>query len=156
MAINLFPATDLISYPPKYIRKPEDFWCFQGVSKEICGMKWVNVIKLKLWSWVDIFDAINFWFIRIHVAKTGLFSSTLFRDQMNGITTFGLANMKNMLNNTFQTKLRCQKFNRQTYELLSCPKYLKWIPLTLKCLMVTSWKLQVCLSMCGIFVTTRH
>ena len=36
--------------PPQNIRKSEVFWCFQGVSKEIRDMKWVNlprfVIKL--------------------------------------------------------------------------------------------------------------
>ena len=28
--------------PPENIRKPLVFWWFQGVSKEISGMKWVN------------------------------------------------------------------------------------------------------------------
>ena len=28
--------------PPENIRKPLVFWCFQGVSKEISGMKWIN------------------------------------------------------------------------------------------------------------------
>ena len=27
---------------PENIRKPVVFWCFQGVSKEISGMKWIN------------------------------------------------------------------------------------------------------------------
>ena len=39
--INPFLATDLL-IPPENIRKPEVFWCFQGVSKEISGMKWVK------------------------------------------------------------------------------------------------------------------
>ena len=45
--------------PPENIRKREVFWCFQGVSKEICGMKWVNADKpwqrpkyiSKKWLW---------------------------------------------------------------------------------------------------------
>ena len=28
--------------PPENIRKPEAFWCFQGVWKETSGMIWVN------------------------------------------------------------------------------------------------------------------
>ena len=28
--------------PPENIRKPLVFWCFQGVSKELSGMKWVK------------------------------------------------------------------------------------------------------------------
>ena len=33
----------LISFDtPENIRKPEVSWFFQGVSKEISGMKWVN------------------------------------------------------------------------------------------------------------------
>ena len=38
---NSFYATDLL-IPPENIRKPLVFWCFQGVSKEISGMKWVK------------------------------------------------------------------------------------------------------------------
>ena len=38
---NPFNATDLFWYPPENIRKPLVF-CFQGVSKEISGMKWVK------------------------------------------------------------------------------------------------------------------
>ena len=36
------PATDLFWNPPESIRKPLVFWSFQGVSKEMSGMKWVN------------------------------------------------------------------------------------------------------------------
>ena len=42
--INPFHAADLFWYPPENIRKPQVFWCFQGVSKEISGMKWVNAL----------------------------------------------------------------------------------------------------------------
>ena len=35
-------ATDLFWYRPENIGKLEVFWCFQGVSKEISGMKWVK------------------------------------------------------------------------------------------------------------------
>ena len=31
--------------PPENIRKPLVFWCFQGVSKEISGMKWVKALQ---------------------------------------------------------------------------------------------------------------
>ena len=31
-----------LSIPPENIRKPDIFLCFQGVSKETSGMKWVN------------------------------------------------------------------------------------------------------------------
>ena len=34
-----------ISIPPENIRKPEVLWCFQGVSKEISGMKWVDDLQ---------------------------------------------------------------------------------------------------------------
>ena len=38
--------------PPENIRKPEVFWCFQGVSKEISGMKWVkNISKQNYEKW---------------------------------------------------------------------------------------------------------
>ena len=30
--------------PSENIRKPEVFWCFQGVSKEISGMKYFNLV----------------------------------------------------------------------------------------------------------------
>ena len=33
--------------PPENIRKPLVFWCFQGVSNEISGMKWVNRFPYK-------------------------------------------------------------------------------------------------------------
>ena len=42
--INPFHVRSLLT-PPENIRKPEVFWCFQGVSKEISGMKWVKIIK---------------------------------------------------------------------------------------------------------------
>ena len=45
VSINPFHATDLFWYPLKNIRKPEVFWYFQGVSKEISGMEWVNNIE---------------------------------------------------------------------------------------------------------------
>ena len=34
-----------LSIPPESITKPLLFWCFQGVSKETTGMKWVNTIS---------------------------------------------------------------------------------------------------------------
>ena len=37
--VNPFHATDLL-IPPENIGKLEVFWYFQGVSKEISGMKW--------------------------------------------------------------------------------------------------------------------
>ena len=33
--------------PPENIRKPLVFWYFQRVSKEICDMKWVNILLRK-------------------------------------------------------------------------------------------------------------
>ena len=33
-----------LSIPPENIRKPLVFWCFQGISKENSGMKWVNSV----------------------------------------------------------------------------------------------------------------
>ena len=42
---NTFHATDLL-IPPENIRKPEAFWCFQGVSKEISGMKCFNGVEI--------------------------------------------------------------------------------------------------------------
>ena len=44
--VNPFHGSLLI--PPENIRKPVVFWCFQGVSKEISGMKWVkqNIVKI--------------------------------------------------------------------------------------------------------------
>ena len=36
--------------PPENIRKPQVFWCFQGLSKEISGMKWVNLVLIELSS----------------------------------------------------------------------------------------------------------
>ena len=39
---NPFHATDLFWYPEN-IRKLRVFWCFQGLSKEIIGMKWVKM-----------------------------------------------------------------------------------------------------------------
>ena len=36
--------------PPENIRKPEFFWCFQEISKEISGMKWVNNKKSHKYS----------------------------------------------------------------------------------------------------------
>ena len=33
-----------LSISPTNIKKPLVFWCFQGVEKEISGMKWVNTI----------------------------------------------------------------------------------------------------------------
>ena len=41
-AVNPFRATGLFRYPPEN-RKPKVSWCFQGVSKETSGMKWVDV-----------------------------------------------------------------------------------------------------------------
>ena len=32
--------------PPENIRKPEIFWCFQGVQKETPGMKWVKALTI--------------------------------------------------------------------------------------------------------------
>ena len=32
----------LLSIPPENIRKPLDFWCFQGVQKETSNMKWIK------------------------------------------------------------------------------------------------------------------
>ena len=56
----------LISFDtPENIKTPEVFWCFQGVSKEISGMKWGKKI---LSSWLcqvvaeickDDFDAVS-------------------------------------------------------------------------------------------------
>ena len=43
--INPFLATDLFWCPSESIRKLLVFWCFQGVSKEISVMKWVNDSK---------------------------------------------------------------------------------------------------------------
>ena len=43
--MSTFHATDLL-IPPENIRKTE----VQGVSKEICGMKWVNRVNLTLVS----------------------------------------------------------------------------------------------------------
>ena len=40
--INTFHATDLFWYPLK-TSENHRFWCFQGISKEISGMKWINV-----------------------------------------------------------------------------------------------------------------
>ena len=37
---NPFHVIDHFWYP---LKTSEVFWCFQGVSKEISGMKWVNV-----------------------------------------------------------------------------------------------------------------
>ena len=34
-----------LSIPPENIRKPKIFWCFQGVSKETSGMKWVTLLS---------------------------------------------------------------------------------------------------------------
>ena len=42
--IKPFHATHLFRYPLKTLRKPLVFWCFQGVSKVIIGMKWVKAI----------------------------------------------------------------------------------------------------------------
>ena len=39
--IKPFHATDLFLYPLKV------FWCFQGVSKEISGRKWVKGLVAK-------------------------------------------------------------------------------------------------------------
>ena len=39
--LNHFMPLSLL-IPPESIRKPEIFWCFLGVSKEIGGMKWVD------------------------------------------------------------------------------------------------------------------
>ena len=36
-----------LAIPPENIRKPKVF-CFQGVEKEISGMKWVNFTNLSL------------------------------------------------------------------------------------------------------------
>ena len=69
----------LISFvPPENIRKPEVFWCFQWVSKEIIDMKWVNCHVnwfIKINVKVEVFFFLNttisvidqFWLISRHV-----------------------------------------------------------------------------------------
>ena len=42
---NPFHATGLL--PLENVRKPEVFWCFQGVQKETSGMKWVNFERIQ-------------------------------------------------------------------------------------------------------------
>ena len=43
MIIQLTHFMPVISFDtPENIRKPEIFWCFLRVSKEISDMKWVN------------------------------------------------------------------------------------------------------------------
>ena len=61
------PLTSLI--PPENIRKFLAFWCFQGVSKEISGIKWVK----KDCHTNDV--SRNFWEIPI-VSKITRFSVT--------------------------------------------------------------------------------
>ena len=39
-------VTGLFLYPPDYIKKSEVFRCFQGVTKETSGMKWVKLFFL--------------------------------------------------------------------------------------------------------------
>ena len=47
----------LISFiPPKKIRKPEVFWCFQGVAKEVSGMKLVNWLNVIVWFPLLLFE----------------------------------------------------------------------------------------------------
>ena len=43
-----FHATDLFWCPLKTSEKLKVFWCFQGVSKKISGMKWVKRPSNKL------------------------------------------------------------------------------------------------------------
>ena len=44
--VNPFQATDLFWYPIEHIRKPEVFWCFQRVSKEITDIKCAKFIEI--------------------------------------------------------------------------------------------------------------
>ena len=41
--------------PPANIRKPQVFWWFQGVSKEISGMKWVNHFNVDIMRKIHIY-----------------------------------------------------------------------------------------------------
>ena len=44
--LNDYPISSNWSFsiPPKNIRTPEVFWCFQGVLKETSGMEWIKLI----------------------------------------------------------------------------------------------------------------
>ena len=46
---------------PENIRKPEVFWCFQWVSKEISGLKWVNKLSLTLKFTSSREVSVSFW-----------------------------------------------------------------------------------------------
>ena len=54
--VNPFHATDLFWYPWKH-QKTRGSWCFQGVSKEISGMKWVNHWIINNTCWIFTFFA---------------------------------------------------------------------------------------------------
>ena len=58
---NPFHATGLFRYtsPPENISKPKVF-CFQKVSKETSGMKWVNKLNIKNNARLDQ-QLFNFW-----------------------------------------------------------------------------------------------
>ena len=53
-----FHATDLFWCPLKTSEKLKVFWCFQGVSKKISGMKWVKRIKKYIPVYSPLFEMI--------------------------------------------------------------------------------------------------
>ena len=66
--IPLTHSMPLVSFnTPENIRKPEVFWCFQGVSKETSGLKWVNACYLLM---------LSSWKLQVCFKATSLFNNT--------------------------------------------------------------------------------
>ena len=75
--LNPFHATDLFWYLPENIRKPLIFWCFQEVSKEVSGLKLVNLKENQFSYKIQISQAVFFtfqciicWFTHITLQRT--------------------------------------------------------------------------------------